>query len=678
MSLITLSPALQATSEEIYPPFQFVEEQIRMGGTIEGVFYQAPYAFVSRTDATIIYNVSVVETPVQEATVPQFVAKAKVESYLYGENWDTNKWEVWDVNNPTIPTRAATFEPGGDLINATNDYLFFLHAEGEEAALVAYSLSDPLLPTFVGRWVLGPASDSDSTVINWSVFYDNHLFVGFFTTFCSIQGCNTTIHPVAILDVTNPSEPIRFVENSMRLSGREAYGVQGQYLFQLEESYTPSQLYVYELDAGPGTIALAHTYALNDFNPERITLNGSILYLANADATKILDISNPIAPFEIGTVQEVIAGFAYEDILFRIPWYSRYGFQPYVSKYSPYLTIFDLQNPVEPLSVSTVYHTYGEEVIKNSDFLYVIDQSEHPSYPFTLHTIDGRLAEMPTLIRTDPFPNSEILREAEGFQATVVKNDYLYLHLLGIGVEENLMIYRLPTDDTDLALVRTLNFPIYSGFSVSGNSLLTAGENGKDVYDITDPTNPVLASSLPLQPFGSTVVEGEHAYIGHTSTPTESAIYVVNVADPYAPVIVGNLDAMVYLDGAVAMDVENGFLYYLQSDGIHITDVGNPATPQEVGMFPPVFNGDIYVHQERLYLITRHGLGIDVATYQVEEPESPQLWSRRTTILNCMSDFPLTDSTQLYGLEGCTGGVRTFGFVDGITQFLPLLYRSPS
>lgn len=675
--LMTSPPAVQATTTENYPSYQFIEEQTRIGGTIENLFYQAPYLLVSRTDTTVIYDVSEAETPIEAATIPQFVARAKAGTYLYGENWNTDKWEVWNINNPAIPIRAATFEPGGAFINATDDYLFLLDTDDEEAAVVAYSLNNPLLPTFVGRWPLAPASDSDSTIINWSVFYDDHLFVGFFTTFCSVHGCNTTVHPVAILDVTNPAEPVRFAEDSMQLSGREAYGVQGQYLFQLEEGYTPSQLYVYELDVGLGTITLAHTYALNDFNPERITLNGSILYLANADATKILDISNPLAPFEIGMVQEAIAGFAFKNLLFRIPWYSHYAFQPYVSKYSPYLTIFDVQSPTEPLWVSTIYHPYGEALIKNENFLYVIDQSEHPSYPFTLHTLDGKVPGLPTVVRTDAFPNSEILREGDGFQATIVKNDYLYLHLLGIGIEEDLFIYQLPTDTAPLTLVRTLTSPISGNFSVSGNSLLTPGENGKDIYDITDPTNPVLASHLALQPFGSTVVEGAYAYIGHTSTPTESAIYVVNVADPYTPVIVGNLDAVVYLDGAVTMDVENGFLYYQHPDGIHIADVRNRAAPQDAGMFSPVLNGDIKVNQERLYFIARNGQGIDVATYRVEDPESPRLWSRRTTISVCMSDFPLTDRPHLYALEGCTGGVRTFGFVDSIAHFLPMLNRAP-
>lgn len=119
---------------------------------------------------------------------------------------------------------------------------------------------------------------------------------------------------------------------------------------------------------------------------------------------------------------------------------------------------------------------------------------------------------------------------------------------------------------------------IANGIALAGDYAYVAGTStGLLVLDISDPTTPVLVSSVDLSGVAQRVaLGGLHAFVAVGSL----GVQVVDVTDPTAPAVVGGLDR----DGSVMDVATDGVLLYMADGyGLVIVDVSDPANPLVVG-----------------------------------------------------------------------------------------------
>ena len=116
------------------------------------------------------------------------------------------------------------------------------------------------------------------------------------------------------------------------------------------------------------------------------------------------------------------------------------------------------------------------------------------------------------------------------------------------------------------------------GITVAGQyGYVLAGNAGLFVYDLAEPTVPVLIASLPLPGKAhDAAVAGTHAYVAAGS----AGLRIIDVSDITQPVEVGFFDNPAYDILNVAVDGQYAFVTGGQS-GLRVLDVSDPAAPFE-------------------------------------------------------------------------------------------------
>lgn len=172
---------------------------------------------------------------------------------------------------------------------------------------------------------------------------------------------------------------------------------------------------------------------------------------------------------------------------------------------------------------------------------------------------------------------------------------------------------------------------------IVGDLLYAAGTGGLEVFDVTDPTNPVLLGSVALAggPSGL-AVDGPLAYVAARS----GGLFVVDCTNPASPLQVGALAT-----GGMVQDVAvAGNLLYLANDGLglQIVDVEDPTTPVLVGSLATGGNAqDVAVHGGIAYLAD-YSEGLQII--DVSDPTIPTLlnnYNPGNIVVDVWVDFPI-------------------------------------
>jgi hypothetical protein len=111
-------------------------------------------------------------------------------------------------------------------------------------------------------------------------------------------------------------------------------------------------------------------------------------------------------------------------------------------------------------------------------------------------------------------------------------------------------------------------------------ALAVAG-SGDSSADILSPPTITSALALPTLEVRDIYVSGRYAYL----VATGARLYIVDVARPGTPVLVGNLQDVTNMNGAHGVWVQGRYAYIaaITSDSLTVVDVGNHAAPVRVG-----------------------------------------------------------------------------------------------
>lgn len=280
-----------------------------------------------------------------------------------------------------------------------------------------------------------------------------------------------------------------------------------------------------------------------------IVVQGDYAYICDRSALRIIDISVPTAPEEVGAFTALgssCSALAVEDDY------------AYVGT-GMALKIIDISTPESPTQAGQVslYINYGVDV--QGDYAYVVDYDSQNSYQSRLYTIDIATKTAPFVVVSKVF--STYLNDVD------VSGNYAYLanHDNGLRVID----ISVPSS---LSEVGFLDSPTASrGVTVIGDLVYLAEGDGLRIVDVSDPASPSLLSFFHTSANAEKcVVYSGYAYIATHNT----GIVMVNVQNPSAPILVD-----IYDTAGNANDVEaaNGLIYVADYDnGLVILKPGFP------------------------------------------------------------------------------------------------------
>lgn len=674
-----LAPKVEATPAATPPATEFIEKVDQTGGQPLSVLKQSETLIVGRPDETTLYDVSTVTAPVEVGLIPNFTALARSGTYLYGNvSGSASQWAVWDITQPPTPIQVSTFQPEGALLAHSEELLIFGDGNPYVPGIVIYSLSSPAAPQRVGDWAgLG---------VLHAILVGSRLYATTFSYDCDHGLCDTNPSSLFILDLSNPADPTTIGYGPPELSnyGRFSNLIEDGYLYQASPNFGGPDVFISEISQSPAAVTPVFTITLDGFGVQDITVYSDTLYVTNGSATKIFDVTNPEAPQELVTVNEAVTGPVYDQMLFGL---SRATIIPYTI---PYVPIYDLATPATPTLVHTIFHAAGDWMLEGSDNKsYIVDTNGTPSNPIAyLHTIDRTIPTAPRLVRTDRLNDG--IEGSSPIAFDIVQEEYLYVtHFAYYGGGGGVDIYRLPTESTPLTFVRSLNTAIWQTMATDNAFLVQVNSSDQvlDVYDTTNPENPVLAAHLTVEyeGYAELLGEGNYVYLGELdgANVMEGRIFILDVANPAMPRVASVFEAGFFVSYNVSnieWAVANGYLYYRHQDGLAIADVRDAANPQWTVMptIPLDFHfAQFYVAGQRLYIV-EHPCNNRLWVYSLNNPIRPRLSSYEETLEECNQGAkPYLPGGENFYIVNDYRGLWTYGFIGGESQFLPMLHRSP-
>ena len=447
----------------------------------------------------------------------------------------------------------------------------YAYIAASDAGLQIVSIADPENPVVVAN-VATPHRANDVAVS------DDMAYV---VTWTSGQ--------LIVIDVSAPESPV--VTGVLQLpSYANKIAIAGDYAL-IAGDY--GGLYVVSIasPSDPSIIAFVET----DYPTADVTIDGSYAYVA-AGGLLVLDISNPATPQVIGQ-----AGDVFDDVVAVSNGVALVGGG--LHQY-PDLAAFDVSDPTAPSK------------------LWEIDT---PAEPTNISIAEGRAyiatyqSRVLVLDLADPGVPAPVavLSAATSSSGVAFMAGLLYVTDWHSGL--HVVLPELPPT---IGSIDTWGSAI--DVAVANSHIFIADvSGGMKVFDISDPTSPVLADSLAWDyPAVGIGVAGSHAYVGCGWFGDAGSLEIVDIVDPANLVPVGTLP----FPAEFAMDIAiEGTIVYLANGrhGLQIVDAADPTAPRIVGELETP--GDaVRVALSEAYALVADDVG-GLQVIDVADPAEPRL-----------------------------------------------------
>lgn len=411
------------------------------------------------------------------------------------------------------------------------------------------------------------------------------------------------------------------IESALVVSGNTAYigTVGGTYIVNLTNHSSPQVMG-----------KLTTTYG------DRLSINSSVLHVANWNTVKLWDISsNPTSPtflYSIATLPaysttQIAAQGGYDYVAHQTALHvintstnppsitASRGITPsigYADKIArkgntlflttgPGFLSLDISNPTSPQPLQLVGNRWSIAVKTDGNFLY-----NQASDYLEVWNISNPQA----MVLTDevPLANGSGQLAVDGGLVSVCSNGKVYLY---------------ETDGTGSLTQKSVSTPLGNAQCVAlkDTTLYQMGRDGNlRVYDASDATSPTYQSTITLDPNCSKVLTGQLEIIGnnlHAILPG-SGYYLLNIANRFNPVVVNSLkDSTMDSTGSIAVDGSKVYLtigasfwndaYGAGRQGIRVLDLSKLPLISQVGSANSVdyafgglvYNGYLYATAQR-------------------------------------------------------------------------------
>lgn len=330
-----------------------------------------------------------------------------------------------------------------------------------------------------------------------------------------------------------------------------------------------------------------------------------------AGLVEIVDISDPASPVHAATFVPSIQSGRLQDVkVHRGYGYFASDFSPTNDPSSGGVFVVDLSDPYQPVEVAHINsadggHKFVHNVFLDGDYLYQVS-SRGPE----IHVFDISDPTDPQFVRTMFSSNGSAIHDI------TVQNGRLYASVIfGPGTTDIFDISDVANAAPLLGTFASGSFSHSNWPTADGNFLVSARETaGGDVtiWNVQDPANVTLVATLNMAELGieaytphNPVVRGNHLYVSWYQT----GVQIFDITDPTNPIHVGEYDTY---PGAVSGFAGNWGVYpFLGPDRVLASDLQGglfvlDAEPVLLGMVPDV---DLYT----LDLTGKAGRRLDVA-----------------------------------------------------------------
>jgi hypothetical protein len=519
---------------------------------------------------------------------------------------------VLDISKPAQPNRLARLELGGGEIvdlQLVGERLYLTTADG---ALRIVGIHDPSQPALLGTHyldifrvqVIGNLAYTIAQGYSIQVFdVSDPLNLSLRSSYAPHSGFYARDMQVAnglayvasydagfqIIDLRDLNHPRRLGQFTDRYFTNIAVAGSRAYLIGQANDST---IYLDTFDVSqPSKLKRLSSLAVKSIRD--LYVAGSLVYALGDDGLHIVDVSQPVAPHQIG---------AYPMDLYDYIYIYHYA-------YAHYSTI--------QVANGLAYVAAGDSGFQIIDISKPAQPGLYGRYTTLGSTIDVQVVGKVAYIAAGSYIRIfDISDSARPFQ----RGSYFLHSEFAPGVP-------LPVDVRSMEVRGSL---AYVFFDFIPTSCCQAGVLG--IMDISDPANPVLIGRIGgWGGYNDMQVVGQRAYLtGKFYLNPAPVLVIFDISNPTAPTALGSyggqLDTPEIEDrnGAAAVDVAGSFAYVADnSAGLKIIDVSDPVSPTLRSVFDTPGNAnDIQVAAGLAYIADGdHGLQI----VDVANPSSPTL-----------------------------------------------------
>jgi hypothetical protein len=581
--------------------------------------------------------------------------------------------QIVDVSNPSAPAfvrNVSDFEgtsPWGVTVSGTHAYVTCHAGHGPVAGLFVLDITDPAMPTLVGRYLLD-VFDGVAVAEDYAYAFRGGGYGSLLT----------------VIDVSNPNLPVKVATyapvdstRDLKIAGGYAYlANEGGGLEILDVSdvagprevgyyYPPGSAsatvmqghyaYVRVADKGVHIVDVADPAAPRDvavYTPPEgagaMVVDGSLLYVVNeADSNdlRIVDLSTPTAPKEIAVFHPTAGSRWSFASLAKVGSYVYVGAMRY-DTYTGGLLVIDVSDPAQPTqrNFGTQFNR-AEDIAVAGNYAYLAT-----GYGGGLQVVDLSNPITPTL------SGFYAVQRNDNANLVAVTGTHAYLYVRGAGGNRlDVLDVSQPITPTQVGsydLADAVNELAVSDHFVC----LAMGSNGLRVVDISDPTHLIEAGYNDAWEANGVAVMGNYAYVAagwkgfrvvdvsRVSPVSQTGWYNIAPANAQKVTVVG--DYAYVADGG---------------GGLKIVNVSNPATPVAVSSLDTSgVTRDVAVVGQYAYLADD---GNGLVTANVSAPDAPQ----QVSVTRLSSARGITVRNDVAYIAAASAGLRIIAVSDPLS-----------
>jgi hypothetical protein len=466
------------------------------------------------------------------------VAVVGDRAYVANHFLNVTKLHVIDIADPSAPVVAGEVTiPGSQAyrlaIAGTRAYV----AVGS-AGLNIVDISNPDSPVFMGR-VDTPGTALDVAVNGTHAYIADGLF------------------GLQVADISNPASPV-LVGFAFTPGESRGVALQGGYAF-IADDYAGapfvSHLQVFDIATNATSPLLVGDLPLPPGQAHDVSVAGTHAYLAcGSGGFDVVDISNPTSPQLKGGIETPGDVYSVTAASASLVFFGTSS-----------LNIADVSNPNSPALVARVHVSQALGVALNGTHAFIA----------------GSSAGVKVVDVSNPVA-PPVVGQANRSGNVAVDGNYAYLSLgyLDLAVVD-IADPAAPVVVTDIfnGDGGALDVAVGGNVTAGADYAFVIGGEALRVYNISDPTHPVLARSLALTGRHVTIAD-HYAYLAGFD-----GLRILDTSNPSFPIVASMLTIGEVRDVAVV----GGYAYLLNNDGVAVVDVADPTSPALVGFvdIPP-------------------------------------------------------------------------------------------
>lgn len=488
---------------------------------------------------------------------------------------------VVDVSDPQNPALVGAIPlPGSAVEVVLGGSLAYVAADG----LRIVDVTDPSSPVLVGGYA--PSQEAGGIDLVGS------------TVLIALRA------GVSIVDVTDASSPTE-------LAYLPTEGTPGDVVVlnnhawvtdQAGSAYGQTGLVSYDIRNPSVPLEIGHLDGLQV--PTEISVVGGFLYVSTRWGMWIVNVSDPATPVDEGRIwyrrqpsMRVVAagerGFVLEEDWWQ---YSHWSGPPDV------IRILDVSSPEAPVEIGELQTAGWTKAIAAANGLAYIASHTSGLHIFDLNGADGP-AMVGSLTDLDTAHNNE---RALGI---AVRGPQVFVGACSSG-----LVVVDVSDPTTPVVVGSAQSPDVGGIEGCEEDVFLDGQNaftkmdgpswalGMSIFDIGVPALPEWQSGIRFanQKVGAVAAEGNLAFVGYSQVIP--GLTVVDISDPTAPDPLGWV-SLPAIPGGIALLAQK-VLVADYAAGLLVIDVSTPSQPQEIASLDPPFHAysDVVVRDDIAYV----------------------------------------------------------------------------